>query len=110
LEERIIKTPFAATALSLVASLLLPLPAAAQTSSFGRNLAAACANCHGTHGVSTGGMPALAGQPRQYLAQTLKDFRDGRRPGTIMPQLAKGYADNQIDALAEYLAAQKAGQ
>ena len=94
----------------VLAALLLSLPAAAQTSYTGRNLAAACANCHGTNGVSSGGMPALAGQPRQYLAQTLKDFRDGRRPGTIMPQLAKGYADNQIEALAEYLAAQKAGQ
>jgi len=109
LEERIIKSNSTATAIGIVA-LLLSLSSAAQTTDTGRNLAAACANCHGTNGVSTGGMPPLAGQPRQYLAQTLKDFRDGRRPGTIMPQLAKGYADHQIDALAEYLAAQKAGQ
>jgi len=110
LEEHIINTSFFAKALALIAPLLLALPAASQSSSTGRNLAAACANCHGTNGVSTGGMPPLAGQPRQYLVQTLKDFRDGRRPGTIMPQLAKGYADAQIEALSDYLAMQKAGQ
>ena len=81
----------------------------AQTTSVaGRNLSAACANCHGTNGNASDGMPALAGKPRAYLAQTLKDFRDGRRSGTIMPQLAKGYTDAQIEALADYLSAQKA--
>ena len=31
-------------------------------------------------------------------------FKSGVRPGTVMPQLAKGYSDAQIDALAGYFA------
>jgi sulfide dehydrogenase cytochrome subunit len=37
----------------------------------------------------------------------MRDFRDGKRPSTIMQQLAKGYTDAEIDAAAAYLAAQK---
>ena len=74
---------------------------------FGRNLAAACANCHGTNGASQPGMPALAGQEKVYLAQQLRDFRAGKRPATIMHQLAKGYTDEQIDALASYFSVQR---
>ncbi len=74
----------------------------------GRNLAAACANCHGTSGVSQQGMPNLAGRERAYLAQQMQGFKTGKRPATIMHQLAKGYTDGQIDALAAYFSAQKA--
>lgn len=85
-------------------------PAAAQPSdpSFGRNLAAACAICHGTNGVNAGGLPNLAAQPADYLSKQLRDFRDGRRPATIMHQISKGYTEAQIDALAAYFSAQKA--
>ena len=74
----------------------------------GRNLAAACANCHGTNGSALQGMPVLAGQQKTYLAQQMQDFKAGRRPATIMHQIAKGYSDEQIEALAAYFSAQKA--
>ena len=35
----------------------------------------------------------------------MKAFRAGTRPATIMHQLAKGYSDAQIDAVAAYFAA-----
>ena len=47
-------------------------------------------------------MPALAGVARERIAAELRAFRDGSRPGTVMPQIAKGYDDAQIDALAAY--------
>jgi cytochrome subunit of sulfide dehydrogenase len=74
----------------------------------GRDIAANCANCHGSDGRSRGAIPAIAGQDKAYLIQQLKDFRDGKRPSTIMQQLAKGYTDAQIEAAAAYLAVQKA--
>lgn len=74
----------------------------------GRNLAAACAICHGTNGVNAGGLPNLAGQHKDYMVQQLRDFRDGKRPATIMHQIAKGYTEPQIEALAAFFAAQKA--
>jgi sulfide dehydrogenase cytochrome subunit len=94
----------------LLAGAALALPALAQGAdpSFERNLAAACANCHGTNGVSQQGMPNLAGQQRTYLVQQMKDFRSGARPATLMHQISKGYTDEQIEALAAFFAAQKA--
>ena len=73
----------------------------------GRALAAACATCHGTNGSTAGGLPELAGQPRDRLAQQLRDFRSGGKPATIMHQIAKGYTDAQVDALAAFFASRK---
>jgi cytochrome subunit of sulfide dehydrogenase len=95
-------------ALASVWAMALAANAAAQQPdpNLGRNLAAACANCHGTNGVSQPGMPRLAGQPRSYLEQQMQDFKAGKRPATVMHQIAKGYSDEQIGALAAYLSEQ----
>lgn len=74
-----------------------------------RTLAATCANCHGTDGRNVPGSPVavLAGQNKDYIVEQMKAFRDGKRPATVMHQLAKGYTDAQIDKIAAYFAAQK---
>ena len=72
-----------------------------------RNLAATCANCHGTNGVSQGGVESLAGAGKDDMIRKLKEYKAGTKPGTIMPQLAKGYTDAQIDLVAGWFAAQK---
>jgi len=102
-----IRNVLAATLASGAAFALSALAQGADPS-LARNLAAACANCHGTNGMSVQGMPNLAGQERAYLVQQMQDFRTGKRPATIMHQLAKGYTDEQIEALAAYFATQKA--
>ncbi len=82
-------------------------PAAAQDA---RYLAANCANCHGTDGRSasgSGGMPGLAGLSRVYFIEQMSAFRNGTRPATLMHQIAKGYSDEQISALADYFSKQK---
>ena len=86
---------------------VLALPASAQDANLGRNLAASCTGCHSTAGKSVAGMPPAAGQPKEILMRTLKDFKDGKRPATIMHQLAKGYTDEQLELIAAYFAAQK---
>lgn len=74
----------------------------------GRNLAAACAICHGTEGKAvTQNVIPLAGLPRDHIATQMRAFRDGSRPATVMHQIAKGYNDAQIDAMAAWFAAQK---
>ena len=73
----------------------------------GRNLAATCANCHGTNGKSVGGMEALAGLPKDKIVKNMKEFKSGEKPASIMHQLSKGYNDAQIDAIATFLSAQK---
>jgi sulfide dehydrogenase cytochrome subunit len=70
----------------------------------GRNLAATCANCHGTDGNSAGVMPALAGMPKSKLLGTMGEFRSGAKPATIMHQISKGYTDVQLELIADYFA------
>jgi len=66
----------------------------------------ACAGCHGTKGRSAEPMPIISGLSQEYLEQTMKDYRSGRRPSTIMGRLAKGYGDDEIEAMATFFAAQ----
>lgn len=72
-----------------------------------RELAATCAACHGTEGRSvTKEVPPLAGMAKRSLAASMLAFRNGTRAGTVMPQIAKGYDDRQIDLLADYFSRQ----
>jgi cytochrome c553 len=73
-----------------------------------RSWAASCAACHGTDGRAQPGMISLAGVPKEITIQKMLDYKAGRVPAaTIMHQLAKGYSDEQIAAIAGYFAAQK---
>ena len=85
----------------------LGAPAHAQDA---RSIAATCFTCHGNEGRSVGGVPpSLAGRPKAELLQALRDFRDGKRPATIMHQHAKGYTDQELDLVAGYFAGVKPG-
>lgn len=71
-------------------------------------LSNACAGCHGTHGASAGpSMPSLAGQSKAMVVESMKDFKSGKRPSTIMGRLAKGYSDAEIEAMGTFFAGQK---
>jgi len=75
-----------------------------------RQLASACAICHGSDGRGDGkALPPIAGMPRDHIAAQMRAFRDGQRPATVMHQIAKGYTDEQIEALATFFAAQRKG-
>ena len=96
------------TVLVLAAALAAaPVAASAQDTS-ARNMASACAICHGTDGrAATKDVMPLAGLPKDHIATQMRAFRDGKRPATVMHQIAKGYSDEQIDQLASWFAAQK---
>lgn len=83
--------------------------AGAADANLGRNLAATCANCHGTNGkaVPGSGMSSLAGESKAKLLQKLADFKSGDKPASIMHQIAKGYTEAQLTLIADYYAAQK---
>lgn len=99
------KPRITAAALCLAA---LTGPAAGADPQLARNLAATCANCHGTDGrSSTDRIPALAGKPAADLQQQMAAFKSGARPATIMHQIAKGYTDAQVELIAGYFAAQR---
>jgi cytochrome c553 len=64
-----------------------------------------CTSCHQESYNGEGTQPRLAGQTKNYLAQTMLDFRNGKRennPG--MSDLMKSVSEDEIAAIAGYLA------
>ena len=68
-----------------------------------RNL---CGTCHLPSYAGQQQMPRLAGQRQDYLAQSMREFRDNRTQGrdTQMNGVLRGYSDRDIDDLAHYFA------
>lgn len=97
----------AATLSALLAPLAVQAQAPAADMVLARNLAATCANCHGTNGNARGDMKPLAGVPADKLIAMLADYRTGNQPATIMHQIVKGYTDEQVRLIATFFAAQK---
>lgn len=82
-------------------------PAHAADPNLARNLAATCANCHGTNGQARGDMKPLAGMSVEKMLAMLEDYKNGNQPATIMHQIAKGYTPEQLRLIAGYFAAQQ---
>lgn len=62
-----------------------------------------CAACHAHDGISINdNWPNLAGQKKAYLVKQLKDFREGRRGGEVMPEYSQRLDDEDIEDLATY--------
>jgi len=78
---------------------------------YARSLAATCFTCHGTEGRSVNGVPpSLAGQNKDYMLKQMLEFRDGKRPATIMHQHAKGYTNDQLELIVGYFASLTPGR
>ena len=92
----------------VIALAIAPPPVRAQDVHLARNLAATCANCHGTNGHARGDMKPLAGMSADRIVASLADYKSGAQPATIMHQIVKGYTDEQIKLLAGFFAAQPA--
>ncbi|NHZ99858.1 cytochrome c [Massilia sp. CCM 8734] len=70
---------------------------------------AACASCHGANG---NGMPAqfprLSGQHQDYTVSQLQAFKSGARKNSVqMTTLAKRMSDDEMKAVADYIAGLK---
>ena len=74
-------------------------------------LAAPCAGCHGTDGVSVGtAAPTIAGLPKEYFNDAMFGYKTDTKPSTVMGRIAKGYDDKQVEALAAYFNAKPFGR
>jgi cytochrome c553 len=90
--------------LATVASMSGSLAASPNPTS-GRHLAAGCAACHGSDGLSVdNSIPNIAGQHYVYLVQQLADFKSGARVSPLMTEFARPLSDQQIADLAAYYA------
>jgi len=70
----------------------------------------ACSACHGPagNGMSAAGFPSLSGQNPEYISKQLNMFRSNTRENdknAVMQDVAKLMSDEQIEAIAHYVAA-----
>jgi len=69
--------------------------------------ASACSGCHPASSRVTSPVVRLAGLDKDAIVRAMQEFRSGQRAGTVMDRIAKGFTDDEIQALAAWFAAQK---
>ena len=68
--------------------------------------ALACSGCHPTKaGVETP-VSRLVGRPAADIVAAMKAFRSGQAPAIVMDRIAKGFTDEEIQAIAAWYAEQ----
>ena len=68
--------------------------------------ASSCSGCHPTGANVDTPVPAIRGRNPQDIVAAMQGFRSGERPSTVMGRIAKGFSDDEIRAIADWLAAQ----
>jgi cytochrome subunit of sulfide dehydrogenase len=69
--------------------------------------AAACSGCHPASTRVTSPVLRLAGRDQAAIVKAMQDFRSGVRAATVMDRIAKGFTDEEIQAIAAWYATQK---
>lgn len=73
----------------------------------GKEKSTTCTACHGENGVSQmSNWPTLAGQHRDYLVQSLRQYKNGERTDPVMAGQVINLSEEDIEDLAAYYAAQ----
>jgi len=66
--------------------------------------AASCTGCHPSSARISSPVPRLSGLDRAAIARAMQEFRSGQRAATVMDRLAKGFTDDEIQAIAAWYA------
>jgi len=70
----------------------------------GKMLVDTCAGCHGTNGSSVGpASPSIAAMDPVVFVEMMEDFAEGETYSTIMGRIAKGYTEEELERMGEYL-------
>ena len=69
--------------------------------------AASCTGCHPASTRVSSPVPRLSGLERDAIVKALQEFRAGHRAATVMDRIAKGFTDDEIQAIAAWYAAQR---
>ena len=67
------------------------------------SLAAACSGCHAGPAK---GIVSLKGMDAETMSAALMAYKADAKGGTVMHRLARGYSDEEVKAIAAYLAAE----
>ncbi|WP_018173997.1 MULTISPECIES: c-type cytochrome [unclassified Thioalkalivibrio] len=69
----------------------------------GQLMAASCMACHNAAAAAKG-VPDLGRVSAGVIQSQMRAFRDGERDATIMDRHARGYTDEEIEAMSVYFA------
>ena len=69
--------------------------------------AASCSGCHTSGAAAASSVSRLYGRDAGDIMTAMTGFRDGSLPATVMTRIAKGFTDDELRAIAAWLAAQK---
>ena len=69
--------------------------------------ASSCSGCHAASAKVETKVPAIRGRDPAQIVSAMEAFRSGARPSTVMGRIAKGFSDQEIQAIAAWLAAQQ---
>ena len=84
-----------------------PAPAhAPDMLAYGKHLAQECTTCHRSDGRGAN-IPVIAGLEPGYFITTMQYYKSGARENPVMNSVAAALNDEQLDALAAYLATLK---
>jgi sulfide dehydrogenase cytochrome subunit len=68
--------------------------------------ASSCSGCHPPSASVETKVPPLRGQDPAAIVAAILAFRSGERPATVMGRIAKGFSDDEIRAIAAWVARQ----
>jgi cytochrome c553 len=69
--------------------------------------AVSCSGCHPASARVASPVPRLVGLDRAAIVRAMLDFRSGQRAGTVMDRIAKGFTDEEIQAIAAWYARER---
>jgi cytochrome c553 len=69
--------------------------------------AMSCSGCHPASTRVTTPVPRLVGLERVVIVRAMQEFRSGQRASTVMDRIAKGFTDEEIQAIAAWYAGQR---
>ncbi len=96
--------PVAGGVLALAAAALAPSPGLAVDPQI---LAASCSGCHPNSAKLNTAIPRIRGLPEAAIVESMRAFRTGQRPATVMDRIAKGFTEDEIKQLAAYFRSRK---
>jgi sulfide dehydrogenase cytochrome subunit len=70
-------------------------------------LVSSCSGCHTNSQKLSTAIPRIQGLPEAIILDTLRGFRSGQRPATVMDRITKGFTEDEIKELAAYFSAEK---
>jgi cytochrome c553 len=69
--------------------------------------AAGCSGCHAASAGVASPVPRLAGRDPADIVKAMQEFRAGTRSATVMDRIAKGFTDDEVRAIAAWVASQR---